>query len=50
MISEKREFSEKKGVAFVSVVGGEEKKNLSIQTVEMNWKVLCHAFTESLSL
>lgn len=48
MISEKREFSEKKGVAFVSVVGG--KKNLSIQTVEMNWKVLCHAFTESLSL
>lgn len=47
MISENREFSEKKGVARVSVVG---KKSLSIQTVEMNWKVLCHAFTESLSL
>lgn len=27
MISEKREFSEKKGVAFVSVVGGEKKKS-----------------------
>lgn len=25
MISEKREFSEKKGVAFVSVVGGKKK-------------------------
>lgn len=55
MISENREFSEKKGVARVSVVGrrGKEKKkkkSLSIQTVEMNWKVLCHAFTQSLSL
>ena len=56
MISENREFSEKKGVARVSVVGKEkkkkeeEKKSLSIQTVEMNWKVLCHAFTQSLSL
>lgn len=52
MISENREFSEKKGVAFVSVVGIKKinkKKNLSIQTMEMNWKVLCHAFTESLS-
>lgn len=46
MISENREFSEKKGVACISVVG----KKISIQTVEMNWKVLCHAFTESLSL
>lgn len=51
MISENREFSEKKGVACVSVVGGKKKKKtLSIQTVDMNWKVLCHAFTESLSL
>lgn len=46
MISENREFSEKKGVALLL----EKKKILSIQTVEMNWKVLCHAFTESLSL
>lgn len=50
MISENREFSEKKGVAFVSVVGIKKNKNLSIQTMEMNWRVLCHAFTESLSL
>lgn len=53
MISENREFSEKKGVARVSVVGRrgiKKKKSLSIQTVEMNWKVLCHAFTQSLSL
>lgn len=50
MISENREFSEKKGVACVSVVGKKKKRSLSIQTVEMNWKVLCHAFTESLSL
>lgn len=47
MISENREFSEKKGVALLLE---KKKKNLSIQTVEMNWKVLCHAFTESLSL
>lgn len=45
MISQNREFSEKKGVALLM-----EKRNLSIQTVEMNWKVLCHAFTGSLSL
>lgn len=46
MISENREFSEKKGVSCVSVV---RWGSLSIQIVEVNWKVLCHAFTESLS-
>lgn len=54
MIPENREFSEKKGVAFVSVVGlgekGEKKKKGFTQTVEMNWKVLRDAFTESSSL
>lgn len=27
-----------------------EKKTVSLQTGEMNWKVLCHAVPESLSL
>lgn len=48
MIPENREFSEKKGVAFVCCwfKGGGDG---SIQTAEMNWKVPCDSFTESLS-
>lgn len=45
MIPENREFSEKKGVAFVCCWFG----GGSIQTAEMNWKVLRDSFTESLS-
>lgn len=43
MIFENREFSERKEL-LVSLLS--EKKKSSIQTVKMNWKVLCHAFTE----
>lgn len=42
MISENREFSKKKGVPCISAVGVCEKKSISVQTVQMNCKVLCH--------
>lgn len=57
MIHENREFSEKKGVAFVCCwfflffffLEGGRGTNGSIQTAEVNWKVLRDSFSESLS-
>lgn len=49
MISENRELGGKKGDPCMLVAGRKKKKSLSVQTVQMNWEVLCCFATESLS-